>query len=317
MIINLGDRLAGEAEWVMILIKAEQLHGVHVALATPIDPTTGDLDPAGLSRLLDRVVGGGIDGICPTGSTGEGPRLTRSQRLTVLQSVRERVGPDRIVVPAASSLNLPEAVAEVAELAAAGASAVLLAPSPYYPQAPAEVIAWYRTVAEETGAPLVLYNIPAMTKISIAPGAVAELAALPNVIGIKDSSRDVEYLQQVLRATAAADFSVLTGSDTLQLASLVVGAHGMIAAGMNLVPQLGRAVHAAVAAGDLDTARRAQRELTAIVTACRVGQSPAGWKAALAWAGICSDALVPPAAALPAEVRADLGATLDRLVPSA
>lgn len=301
----------------MILIKAEQLHGVHVALATPIDPATGDLDPAGLSRLLDRVVGGGIDAICPTGSTGEGPRLTRAQRLAVLQSVRERVGPGRIVVPAASSLNLPDAVAEVAALAAAGASAVLLAPSPYYPQAPGEVLAWYRTVAERTGCPLVLYNIPAMTKISIAPAAVAELAALPNVIGIKDSSRDVEYLQQVLHATAGADFAVLTGSDTLQLVSLVAGAHGMIAAGMNLVPRLGRAVHDAVAAGDLDTARRAQRELTAIVTACRVGQSPAGWKAALAWAGLCSDALVPPAAALSAEVRADLGAALDRLVRSA
>lgn len=317
MIINLGDTLAFEAEWVMILIKAEQLHGVHVALATPIDPTTGDLDPAGLSRLVDRVVDGGIDGLCPTGSTGEGPRLTRSQRLAVLQSVRERVGPDRIVVPAASSLNLPDAVAEVADLAAAGASAVLLAPSPYYPQAPGELITWYRTVAEATGCPLVLYNIPAMTKISIPPGAVAELAALPNVIGIKDSSRDVEYLQQVLRATAAVDFAVLTGSDTLQLTSLVVGAHGMIAAGMNLVPRLGRTVHDAVAAGDLDTARRAQRQLAEIVTACRVGQSPAGWKAALAWAGVCSDALAPPAAALPAEVRAELGATLDRLVPSA
>ncbi|GAB3764724.1 dihydrodipicolinate synthase family protein [Microlunatus parietis] len=317
MIINLGDTLSVEAGWVMILIKAEQLHGVHVALATPIDPATGDLDPAGLSRLLDRVVGGGIDAICPTGSTGEGPRLTRAQRLAVLQSVRERVGPGRIVVPAASSLNLPDAVAEVAALAAAGASAVLLAPSPYYPQAPGEVLAWYRTVAERTGCPLVLYNIPAMTKISIAPAAVAELAALPNVIGIKDSSRDVEYLQQVLHATAGADFAVLTGSDTLQLVSLVAGAHGMIAAGMNLVPRLGRAVHDAVAAGDLDTARRAQRELTAIVTACRVGQSPAGWKAALAWAGLCSDALVPPAAALSAEVRADLGAALDRLVRSA
>ncbi|WP_161606021.1 dihydrodipicolinate synthase family protein [Microlunatus speluncae] len=291
------------------------LHGVHVALATPIDPGTGHLDPAGLERLVDRVVGGGIDAICPTGSTGEGPRLTRAQRLTILQTVRERVGPDRVVLPGASSLNLPDAIAEVNDLAAAGASAVLLAPPAYYPQAPAEVVAWYRTVTEHTDCPLVLYNIPVFTKISIAPAAVAELAALPGVIGIKDSSRDLEYLQLVLHATADADFAVLTGSDTLLLASLVLGADGMIAAGMNLVPDLGRIVFDAVKAGDLGTAEGTQRLLSTIVQACRAGQPPAGWKAALAWAGICSDALVPPAAPLTDEARATLAAALDSLLP--
>ena len=291
------------------------LHGVHVALATPIDPTTGDLDPAGLERLLDRVTGGGIDAVCPTGSTGEGPRLTRAQRLTILKAVRERVGPDRVVLPGASSLNLPDAIAEVNDLAAAGASAVLLAPPSYYPLAPAEVVAWYRTVAEHTGCPLVLYNIPVFTKISIAPAVVAELAALPGVIGIKDSSRDLEYLQLVLQASAGADFAVLTGSDTLLLASLVLGAHGMIAAGMNLVPDLGRTLYDAFAADDQRTAEATQRILSTIVQACRAGQPPSGWKAALSWAGVCSDAMVPPAAPLTGDLRTALNAALTTLLP--
>ena len=131
-----------------------------------------------------------------------------------------------------------------------------------------------------------LYNIPVFTKISIAPAAVTELAAMPGVIGIKDGGRDLEYLQLVLQAGAGADFAVLTGSDTLLLASLVLGAHGMIAAGMNLVPDLGRVVFDAVKAGDLGTAEATQRLLSTIVQACRAGQPPAGWKAALAWAGI-------------------------------
>lgn len=296
------------------MTESRLLHGVHVALATPIDPRTGDLDRAGLDRLLARVIDGGVDAVCPTGSTGEGPRLTRAQRLGVLTAVRERTGPDRVVVPAASALALPDAVAEIDDLAAAGASAVLLPPPPYYPLAPAEVVAWYRMITEQTECPLVLYNIPAMTKISIAPAAVAELAALPRVIGIKDSSRDVEYLAQVLRVTAGADFAVLTGSDTLLLPSLQLGAHGVIAAGMNLVPRLGRTLFQAATEGDPAAAPAAQQQLSAVAQACRVGQSPAGWKAALAWAGVCSDALVPPARPLAEELRGPLVATLDALV---
>lgn len=294
-------------------MSAEQLSGVHVALATPIDPTTGDLDTDGLDRLLKRVIDGGIDAICPTGSTGEGPRLTRGQRLAIMTAVRERVGPDRVVVPAASALALPDAISEINDLAAAGATAVLLAPPSYYPQASTEVVAWYRTITEHTDCPLVLYNIPVMTKISIAPTVVAELAALPRVIGIKDSSRDIEYLQLILQASAGSDFAVLTGSDTLLLPSLLLGAHGMIAAGMNLVPQLGRAVYDAITTGDHATATTTQQQLSTIVQACRAGLPPAGWKAALAWAGVCSDALVPPAQPLTPDLQSALAQTLTAL----
>src|SRR5699024_7424986 len=106
--------------------------------------------------------------------------------------------------------------------------------------------------------------------------------------GIKDSSRDMEYLQAVVYATAGADFAVLTGSDTMLLASLQLGAVGTIAASANLVPEIGRAVYDAVRRGDLAAAATAQERLFTIVQACRVGLPPAGWKAALAWAGVCA-----------------------------
>src|SRR5690606_30776283 len=97
--------------------------------------------------------------------------------------------------------------------------------------------------------------------------------------GIKDSSRDFEYLQAVLYATGGseAEFAVLTGSDSMLLASLQVGAVGTIAASANLVPQLGRAVYDAVAAGDLAAARSAQRRLYEVIMVCRTGTPPAGW----------------------------------------
>lgn len=294
------------------MVNAGDLHGMHVALATPVD-ADGGLDTTGLGRLLDRVTEGGVDAICPTGSTGEGPRLTVAQRRTVTAAVRVHVGAGRLVLAGASAMTAADAVTEIDGLAAAGADAVLLAPPSYYPMAAAETIAWYRTVAAEAALPLVLYNIPAMTGVTLAPSAVAELAELPAVIGIKDSSRDLEYLQAVLYATAGADFAVMTGTDTLLVASLTLGADGAIAASANLVPSLGRAVFSAFEAGDADRAATAQRRLVDIVTTCRRGTTPAGWKAALAWAGVCSAALVPPAVPLPDADRAELAAALERL----
>ncbi|TDE10108.1 dihydrodipicolinate synthase family protein [Jiangella asiatica] len=294
------------------MVSSSDLHGMHVALATPIGDD-GEPDPAGLGRLLDRVSDGGIDAVCPTGSTGEGPRLTVAQRRAVTAAVRAHLGTGHLVLSGASAMTPADAVDEIAGLAAAGTDAVLLAPPSYYPMAPAELVAWYRAVAGRTALPIVLYNIPAMTGVTLAPHAVAELAGVPGVVGIKDSSRDLEYLQEVLYATSGADFAVLTGTDTMLLASLTIGAVGAIAASANLVPSLGRAVHAAFVAGDADEAAAAQRRLVDIVTACRRGTTPAGWKAALAWAGVCSANLVPPAAPLPKPDQDALGARLEEL----
>lgn len=294
------------------MVTPEDLHGVHVALATPIGPD-GDLDLAGLDRLLSRVIDAGVDAICPTGSTGEGPRLARAQRVEVTRQVRKTVGSERLVIPGASAMNVADAVAEINELADAGADGVLLAPPSYYPIPAEGVTAYYRAVAEQARLPIVLYNIPSMTKILLPPASVGELAGLPGIIGIKDSSRDFEYLESILYATEGADFAVLTGSDTMLLASLVVGAIGTIAASVNLVPELAREIYDSAFAGDRDRARQAQQRLYDVVMACRVGPPPSGWKAALGWAGVCAPDMVPPAVGLTASQYDTLGAALTEL----
>lgn len=279
------------------MVSVTDLHGLHVALATPVGPA-GDLDTDGLDRLVARVIAGGVHAVCPVGSTGEGPRLTRVQRGAVTAAVRARVPDEHPVIPATSALTVADAIAEIEEHAAAGADAVLLAPPSYYPMSAGEVGAYYESVAAATALPLVLYNIPSMTKVALPPQIVGALAGHPWVFGIKDSSRDFEYLQSVLYASAGQEFAVLTGSDTMLLASLAVGAVGAIAASANLVPRLGRAVYDAALAGDTDAARSAQRELFDVIQACRVGVTPAGWKAALSLAGVCDATTVPPAAPL-------------------
>jgi len=291
---------------------ASALRGFMAALVTPVD-RHGEVDAAGLQRVVARVLAGGASGACPVGSTGEGPRLTPEQRLAAVEAVRDVVPPSVPVIPAPAAMTARDAVREIAAFAGAGADACLLAPPAYFPMADEEIVRYYRTVATDSALPLLLYNIPAVTKVRIGPPVAAALASHPSIIGLKDSSRDLEGLQALVYATAGEDFTVLTGSDTILLASLVVGAQGAIAASANLVPELGVAVYEAVREERWSDAAAHQRKLFDVIQACRVGGLGVGWKAALELAGVCSGAPVPPAAPLAADARAALARRLAAL----
>jgi 4-hydroxy-tetrahydrodipicolinate synthase len=289
---------------------SEPVAGVLTALVTPASEN-GAVDLGSLERLVSRVVAGGVHGISPVGSTGEGPKLSAAQRVAVVHRVRACAPAGMPVVPGVPVLTLDDAVAELGALAEAGASAALVSPPSYYPLADDAVLRLYQALADRSPLPLLLYNIPAFTKIRIAPETAAELAAHPRVAGMKDSSRDLEYQQQVLAACAGAEFSVFTGTDTLLVASLLAGARGTIAASANLVPDLTVAVYQAFAAGDIPGALALQGSLSAVVAACRRGEFPAGWKAALEIAGVCAAHPVLPGTPLPAAQRAVLAERLD------
>ena len=279
--------------------------GAMVALLTPLD-ADGRLDEHGLERLVERVVAAGIDGISPNGSTGEGARLGRERRIAVATRVR-KLAPDGMpVVSGVPLTTLDEGRAELDYLAELGATAALVAPPSYYPLPDESVLRMYEALAGDAPLPLLLYNIPIFTKVRLAPGVVARLATHPAIAGIKDSSRDMEYQQELIAATADAEFAVLTGADSLLVASLAVGVAGSITAGANLVPELPVGIQRAFHAGDFRTATELQRRLARIVAACNAGEPPAGWKAALSVAGVCGPDLAAPAAALPATLRATL-----------
>ena len=291
------------------------LAGVMAALVTPWDPAGGDdglggIDGAGLERLIERISAGGADGISPGGSTGEGALLTADQRAELTRRVRDLVPAGMPVIPGLPLRTLAEGRAELAALAAAGADAALVAPPYYYPLPDAGVARLYTDLAGDSPLPLVLYNIPQFTKVRLAPATVGILAQHPNVIGIKDSSRDMEYQQEVIIATADADFAVLTGTDTLLVPSLALGAKGTIAGSVNLVPELVTGTYKSYTAGDHDRAIELQRQLAGIVAACRDGYFPAGWKAALEIAGVCARHPVPPGLPLDDQACLSLAAKL-------
>lgn len=273
--------------------------GAMVALATPVNPD-GSLDPKGLERLLGHVIAGGVAGISPCGSTGEGARLTGEQRQRVARQVLEQAS-GLPVIPGVAATSLRETQNELALLGDLGATAALVAPPSYFPSTDVETEDLYVRLADESPIPLVLYNIPAFTKAPVRPGVVGRLMLHPNIIGIKDSSRDLEYLQSVIRATAEAkltgEFRIYTGTDTMLVASALAGADGTIAASANLVPHLGVQIMELVST-DLQQAMALQKELAVVVAACRRGSPPAGWKAALSLVGICDRTLVPAARGL-------------------
>ncbi len=273
------------------------LEGVIVALLTPVD-RAGRVDHGALRQLVERLLRRGVTGISPLGSTGEGYSLDLDQRLAVTATVAASVPPGTPVIPGVFAHNHEQAVAEIAAYADHGGTAVLAAPPAYYPLAAAEQRGYFARLADTTALPLVIYNIPVYTKIVIDPAAAAGLAGHPQVAGLKDSGRDLDYANRLLDAVAAAgpaaaDFSVLTGTDSMLVSYLLAGGRGTICANANIVPALVRATYDAVLAGKLDDALRLEARLRAVQAIFPAGAT-AAYKAALAAAGVGERWMVPP-----------------------
>jgi 4-hydroxy-tetrahydrodipicolinate synthase len=202
------------------------------------------------------------------------------------------------VIPGVFAHNHEQAVAEIAAYADHGGTAVLVAPPGYYPLRAAEQEAYFSRLADAAALPLVMYNIPVYTKVQIAPAVAAALAAHPRVAGLKDSGRDLGYAARLLDAVqaagAAADFSVLTGTDSMLVSYMLAGARGSICASANVVPDLVLAVYDAVRAGKLDDALRLEARLRQVQDAFAIGAPPAAYKAAVASSGVGEPWLVPP-----------------------
>jgi 2-dehydro-3-deoxy-D-pentonate aldolase len=169
----------------MTMIAIEELSGVLPALVTPLH-RDGSADEAGIGRLVEHVIAGGVNGLLPLGSTGEGASLGERTRRQVLQCVVEAAAGRVPVICGVAQPHLEAARSEVVAAARLGAQAALVAPPFYYPTDQATVLAFYRRLAADSKIPLLLYNIPQFTKVVSEPATVAELAREGSIVGIKD-----------------------------------------------------------------------------------------------------------------------------------
>lgn len=285
--------------------------GAMAALVTPLNDA-GAIDEPAAARLVRHVLDGGVSGICPVGSTGEGPHLAATARVQMARIVRTAVGPELPVIPGVTCVAFDDARRQTEQYAEAGATAVLAAPPYYYPLPQSAVQDFFARLADVSPLPLLLYNIPQFTKVPISVESVAVLSKHSNIAGMKDSSRDFEFFEATA-AIAPPGFSLLTGADTMLLASLLMGGDGTIAASVNLVPSWSVALIGAYRSGDLDKARGIQFRLLQLVQACRVGNPPAAWKGALELVGLCSSRTAAPTPQLTAEQKSVLRAQLDEV----
>src|SRR5260370_23375310 len=271
----------------MAVTPIDEVEGVLRGLGSPLNKE-GSAGEAGIKRLVEHVIAGGVSGLLPLGSTGEGASLGERIRSQIRRCVIEASAGRVPVICGVAQPNLEAARAEGAAASRLGAHAALVAPPFYYPTDQATVLAFYRRLAAESKIPLLLYHIPQFTKVITEPATVAALAREGTIAGIKDSSRDFEYFENVCGATRDLPrFRVFTGSDSMLLSSLVMGGSGTICGAASIAPARCVRIYEDFLHGDWEAARKHQDALVELVMALRAGGFPAAVKAALPLPGIC------------------------------
>jgi dihydrodipicolinate synthase/N-acetylneuraminate lyase len=277
---------------------AGPLRGIVTPLVTPLH--RGALDCGGLERVVEHVLAGGVTGIFLLGTTGEGPSLAYSLREEVIRHACKLVNGKVPVLVSVTDTSLVESE-RMAEIAAdAGADAVVMAPPFYFNYSQSDLIRYIEVAAFRFSLPLFLYNIPQLTKVAFDVETVSHLARVPGVIGLKDSSGDLNYLSSVTEAVKThAGFSVLSGPEEILLDALKVGSHGGVCGGSNLSPELFRDLFQAASTGKWEQAAQCQARVLAISKAVYSTGFPGtsylrGLKCALELTGICRAEFAPP-----------------------
>jgi 4-hydroxy-tetrahydrodipicolinate synthase len=252
---------------------------VITAMVTPFTPE-GQVDYEMAARLAQHLVENGSEGLAICGTTGESPTLTWDEEYQLFQVVLERVGDRASVLAGTGSNSTREAISATTKAAKLGVHGSLQV-CPYYNKPPQEgLYQHFKAIAESTDIPLILYNIPARTGVSLLPETVARLAEIPSIIGIKEATGSLEQASAI-RELASPDFLIYAGDDALTLPLLSVGAHGIISVASHLVgPQMQQMVKAFIT-GDVHQARTIHQKLLPLFRALFLTTNPIPVKCAL------------------------------------
>lgn len=275
-----------------------RLRGIVPPMLTPLSgPDT--LDHRGTERLVEHILSGGVHGLFLLGTTGEGPSLSYRLRGELIALATRQVAGRVPILVGITDTSYSESLRVAHAAADAGASALVLAPPYYFTSGQPELVESITRLAKELPLPLYLYNMPSMTKTVLEPETVRQLQEIKNIIGIKDSSGNIEYYKEILLlAKNRPDWSVLIGPEMLLQQSLTLGGDGGVAGGANLCPRLFVDLFEAFEAGAADLGATLQTKVAALDQLYRVGQHSSsiikGLKCALALLGICEDGVAEP-----------------------
>ncbi len=251
--------------------------GSMVALVTPMHED-GSLDQAALAKLVEFHVENGTEAIIAMGTTGESATLDTEEHCAVVRRVVE-LAAGRIPVIAGTGSNSTQEAIELTRCAKeAGADACLLV-TPYYNKPTQEgLYLHFRAVAEAVAIPQLLYNVPGRTAVDMLPETVERLAAIENIVGIKEATGDLERGRELIRR-CGNDFSVFSGDDATAMELILLGARGDISVTANVAPRDMHEMCAAALAGDRDKAAAINARLMPLHSGlfCEANPIPVKW----------------------------------------
>jgi 4-hydroxy-tetrahydrodipicolinate synthase len=272
--------------------------GIIPPMVTPLADRDA-LDVPGLERLVEHMLAGGVHGLFILGTTGEAPSLSYRLRRELIDRVCRQAAGRVPVLVGITDTALVESLALARHAAQAGAHAVVAAPPFYFPAGQPELLHYVKHLTAELPLPLFLYNMPMMTKVAFAPQTVRQLLDNARIVGVKDSSGDLGYFEQLLSvACERPDWSVLVGPEHLLADAVERGGHGGVNGGANLCPRLFVELYAAACRRDAARVAELRQQVFKLGQIYQVGRHASaiikGLKCALSLRGICEDVLAEP-----------------------
>ncbi len=269
--------------------------GVGTALVTPFTKS-GALDEAAVRRLVRRQVDAGVHFLAPCGTTGESPTLSEQERLRVVEIVTDEAR-GVPVLAGAGGYDTREVIHLAGEMARRGAAG-LLSVTPYYNKPTQEgLYQHYKAIAESTPLPIVVYNVPGRTGVNVEVATLVRLAAIRNIVGVKEASGNVTQMCEICRAVPP-DFIVLSGDDALTLPLMAVGGRGIISVASNEIPAEMVQMVELAERNDFAAARHIHTRILPLMQINFVEANPIPVKAAMAAMGLLEEAyrlpMVPP-----------------------
>lgn len=266
--------------------------GSMVAMATPMHEN-GAIDEAGLARLVELHVENGTDAIVAVGTTGESATLDYEEHCDVMRQVVE-IAADRIPIIGGTGANSTWEAEKLTRCAMEAGCVAALLVTPYYNKPTQEgLYQHFKHVADAVPLPQILYNVPGRTACDLLPDTVDRLADIPNIIGIKEASGDVDRAETLI-AQCGDRLDVYCGEDPRNLALLLAGAKGCISVTANVAPDLMHRMCQAALAGEREEAERLDARLAALHKSLFVETNPIPVK----WA-LCEMGLIGPGMRLP------------------
>lgn len=257
--------------------------GTYVALVTPF--ANGIVDEAALEKLIEWHLSEGVRGFVPCGTTGESATLSHEEHNRVIGRTIEIVRKRAQVIAGTGSNSTAEAIALTRNAKAAGADGALLI-SPYYNKPTQRgLYEHFKAVAEAVDLPLIPYNIPGRTAVTISNDTLLELAKIRNIVGVKEATGSIEVASH-LAAHAPPHFAILAGDDLMTLPVIAVGGHGVISASANVVPRFFVDICNLMAQGNLPAARAVHLKMVDLIQSFFSETNPIPVKKALELMGL-------------------------------